>query len=78
MLCSLLKLRLLSGTTTHRGDAVLLKKAGISENLKEGRYQIKYRDERISDDEFRIYVNSSDQLLPEYAWDYLLIATHTT
>ena len=78
MLCSLLKLRLLSGTTTHRGDAVLLKKAGISENLKDGRYQKKYRDERTSDVGFRIDVNSSDQLLPEYAWDYLLIATHTT
>ena len=78
MVCSLLKLGLLSGTTTRGGDTVLLKKAGISENLKEGRYQKKYRDERTSDVEFRIDVNSSDQLLPEYTWDYLLMATHTT
>ena len=78
MVCSLLKLDLLSGTTTRGADAVLLNNSEISENLKAGRYQIKYRDERTSDVEFRIDVNSSDQLLPEYAWDYLLIATHTT
>ena len=78
MVCSLLKLGMLSWTTTRGGDAVLLKKAGISDNLNDGRYQKKYRDERTSDVEFRIDVNSSDQLLPEYAWDYLLIATNTT
>ncbi|MCL4480337.1 MAG: hypothetical protein M1113_02480 [Candidatus Thermoplasmatota archaeon] len=78
MVCSLLKLELLSGTTTRGADAVLLSQSEISENLQEGRYQIKYRDDRTSDVEFRIDVNSSDQLLPEYAWDYLLIATHTT
>ena len=78
MVCSLLKLDLLSGTTTRGADAVLLNQSEISQNLKEGRYQIKYRDERTSDVEFRIDVNSRDQLLPEYAWDYLLIATHTT
>ena len=78
MICSLLKLEMLSGTTTRGVDAVLLKEEGIFENLKEGRYQIKYRDERTSDVEFRIDVNSRDQLLPEYAWNYLLIATHTT
>ena len=78
MVCSLLKLVLLSGTTTRGADAVLLNQSEISENFKEGRYQIKYRDDRTSDVEFRIDVNSSDQLLPEYAWDYLLIATHTT
>ncbi|MFG1460976.1 MAG: hypothetical protein AAE987_06330 [Thermoplasmataceae archaeon] len=78
MTCSLLNLNLLSGTTTRGPDAVLVNNSEISENLKEGRYQIKYRDERTSDVEFRIDVNSSDELLPKYTWDYLLIATHTT
>jgi hypothetical protein len=78
MVCSLLRLDLLPGTTTRGADAVLLKNSEIFENLKEGRYQIKYRDERTSDIEFRIDVNCNDQLLPKYAWDYLLIATHNT
>jgi hypothetical protein len=78
MVCSMLKLDLLTGTTTRGADAVLLDKSNVSNFMQEGRYQIKYRDERTSDIEFRIDVDDNGHLLLEYAWDFLLIATHPT
>lgn len=77
MVCSLLGMDMLSGTTNRGPDAVLLKDSEIK-GLKKGRYQIKYRDDDTSDIMFRVDTDENGRLDERYAWDYLLIATHPT
>lgn len=81
MVCSILKMDLLSGTATRGPDAILLDDSDLSYNLKAGRYQIKYCDDNVSDIRFRVDITTNDgdkKLFQKYAWDYLLIATHGT
>ncbi|MGC8651527.1 MAG: hypothetical protein ACP5RX_02865 [Minisyncoccia bacterium] len=70
---SMLGMKLLPGTTMRGPDAIV-----DSDNsyLKKGRYQIKYRNEEISDIQFRVDTHENGELLNGYEWDGLLVATH--
>lgn len=74
MVASIMGLTLLAGTTSRGADAVLLNE---NKFLKQGRYQIKYRDATTSDIAFRMDWDKKVKGFPKGTeWEYLLIATH--